>query len=268
LPDDKKRVLEKYYSSNIEGDYPNIYDFLLDSSAKKVDNKMRIKILSFVFSQFTRTSKLTNTFNDFWNRGLERGYQMMNPDSVDQKIYFEGGGSIDFKDKTLEQVQKESDNQSRQHINLKNFERFYDLRTRRLKDIINIYKVHSDDLLVTSDNPVISSCFMFDPKSHFHMPLDEKHMILLLPFQQDTLDIKEVHRTNLGKEMSYVQSITNNIRQIENAERYVIGSRTALDKAVYDMKNLNIDDLEGRSKKVIENLNKTSALIQQIFNRS
>jgi hypothetical protein len=264
LPDEKKRVLEKYYGSNIEADYPNIYDLLTDPSVKKIDKKMRSKILLYVFSQFTRTSKLTNSFNEFWNRLLERGHQMIDPNGKDQSLHFENGEKIDFTNKTLREVQKEAENDNREFINLQNFNRFYDLATRRSKDLFSVYKVHVDHALITSDNPVLSTNFMFDPKSHFHLPLDEKHLILLLPFQAD-IDNKEIHRTNLIHEMSYIQTITNNIQQIDNAERYIIGSKSAVLKAYDDMNNLNVEEFVNRSEKFARHLQDTRSALNKVI---
>jgi hypothetical protein len=255
LEPEKQRFLERYFGNHIESDFRDVYQSLVNFKINSADDAFKIKVITFVMSQFVRTSKLTNHFNNFWNQALERGHQMLDPSRPEQIIEFEGGGHIDFAGKTLGEVQKASDNENRKHINLKNMETFYKLAQRRKDDIIAVYRVHREHFLITSDNPVVSSNFMFDPASHFSMPLDAKHMLLLMPYTDEFRQNRNViNRTDMLEEMSYLQTITSNIRQVENAERYVIGTKSHINKVLQTMENLDGNELSERSLKFVERI--------------
>lgn len=256
LEPEKQRFLERYFGSHIESDFRDVYQNLINFKVNLADDTFKIKVITFVMSQFVRTSKLTNNFNNFWNRTLERGHQMMDPSNPEQIIEFEGGGQVNFAGKSLEEVQKASDNENRKYINLKNMETFYKLAQRRKDDIISVYRVHKGHFLITSDNPVVNSKFMFDPASHFTMPLDAKHMLLLMPYTDEFRQNRNViNRTDMPEEMSYIQTTFSNIRQVENAERYVIGTKSNINKVLDTMENIDGNALADRSKKFVEELN-------------
>lgn len=102
LKDEEKRFLERYYSRTIEADYTEVYSALSQSKEIKINNTLRFKIISFIMCQYFRTSKLTSAFNNLWNRTLEHSFQLMDY-AKEKKVYFEGGGSIDFTGKSLEE---------------------------------------------------------------------------------------------------------------------------------------------------------------------
>jgi hypothetical protein len=97
---------------------------------------------------------------------------------------------------------------------------------------------------------------MFDPKSHFHLPLDASHVLVLLPrVSVGDGDNKQISRTTLENDSSSMQTAYNNIRQVENAERYIIGSKSAIEATHYEMDNFNSDEFESKAKKLLNRLN-------------
>ncbi|RZK38900.1 MAG: DUF4238 domain-containing protein [Pedobacter sp.] len=239
LASDRQNILEKFYSNKVETEYPFIYRTLTDAAISRLEPLQRIKALAFVYSQYTRTSKLGSALNNGWSRMLEHGHGMINPHSKDQKIYNEDGTVlIDFAGRTLEDVQKEAALENKEMSNRKNFDNFLELNKRRLKDIIAVYRFPKDIPLITSDNPVESSKFMFDPESQFEMALDPNHLLLLLPaISLPGFDNREINRSEMFSNLAKLVALMYNCRQIDQAERYIIGKKTNLERALDDYIN-------------------------------
>ena len=268
LPDDKKRFIEHMFASTIEKDYGEVYEALIKNKEMKLSQRLRVSLIRFVVSQFFRTSKFTNNFNKFWNNMLENGYSQLNFKRGIHKINFEGGESIDFKDKTLEQVKKEQAQQNKEYINLTNLDRIYYLTQRRLKDKIMVQKMHSSVKLITSDNPVEFGKFVYDPTVFIRMPLNENHFLTLIPSDKSTpSDSKIVTYGDASEEESWMLGHFNNVFQIENAERYIIGKQKNLEDALTFYRFLNIDDFENRCKEIGEKQRKKLDFLEKFFVR-
>jgi hypothetical protein len=267
LPDEKKRFLEKFYAVNIETEYPEIYDLLTNSKQINLSTKQRFSIISFVVSQVLRTSKFASEFNKFWNQTLEKAHRMMDFEKGIDKVHLDGGGVIDFKDKTLDQVKKEQERENIEMINLQNLERLYDITHRRMKDGIAVKKIHPTFKLVTSDNPAYFDHNIYDPSGFIRLPLDEDHLLMILPHnQQDPyFDPKMIVRSELDEEWSYMDVHYNNIFQIENSERYLIGKKQNVENALSFFKNLDANDFLERTKAVSEKAQAMLALVEKIF---
>lgn len=266
LPDDKKRFLEKFYALNIETEYPRIYELLTNTKQVSLSAKQRFAIISFVISQVLRTSKLANQLNYFWNQILEKSHKMMDFEKGIDKIHFEGGGIMDFKDKTLDQVKREQEKENIETINLGNLERFYDLTYRRLKDGIAVKKIHPSFNLITSDNPAYFDHNIYDPTGFIRLPLDESHLLMILPHnpQEPYFDPKMIVRSELDKEWSYIDVHYNNIYQIENSERYIIGKKQNIESALLFFKNLDPNDFYEKTKALNEKAQAMLALVEKI----
>jgi hypothetical protein len=200
--------------------------------------------MSFIICQHFRTARLTNSFNEFWNRSLAHGHALIKPEAVEKRIYFgdEKGEDnfIDFKDKSLEDVQRESDEDNRERINLKNYNWFRELTLRRINDGIAVYKIHPKHKLITSDNPVVAGQHIFDPHIFINLPINSHLMVSIIPFAESTLfDNKTVYRENLDEEQSYFLSMTNNMVQIEQCEQFILGHREVLENTLKTFSDLD-----------------------------
>lgn len=267
LPDKKKRFLEKFYAVNIETEYPKIYDLLTNPNQIKLSTNQRFAIITFVISQVLRTSKSASEFNKFWNHTLEKVHRMIDFEKGIDKVHLEGGGVIDFKDKTLEQVMKEEERKNIEIINLTNLERFYDITYRRMKDGIAVKKIHPSFKLITSDNPAYFDHNIYDPTGFIRMPIDEDHLLMILPHnQQDPyFDPKMIVRSELDEEWSYMDVHYNNIFQIENSERYLIGKKQSIENALHFFKNFDSNDFFEKTKALSKKTQAMLALVEKIF---
>jgi len=239
LPDDHKRFLERFYGNTVEADYPQIYQALVNPKHHKISDNFRFKIISYVISQYWRTSKLTNTFTKFWNNSMEHAYNLMEAYSP-ERIIQNGDQIISFENRTFDEYKAESDNESRESINADSYRRFRDLTLRRINNGIAVYKVHPSHRLITSDNPVSSSGNIYDPASLIRIPLDSHHMVTLIPFENEVLfDNKTISRTYLDERASYFQTTVLNHCQFGQSEKFVLGHKENIDFILDQRENLD-----------------------------
>jgi hypothetical protein len=267
LPDEHKRFLERFYSNTVESDYTEIYDVLANPRVIKISDDMRFKIMSFIICQHSRTAHFTNKFNGFWNRVLEQGHSMIDPEAVEKRIYLGENNDeyIDFENKTLAEVQRESDEENREHINLRNYQMFRDLTLRRINDGIAVYKIHPKFKFITSDNPVVAGHLIFDPSIFIKVPIDSHHIVAIVPFHNEVLfDNKTINRQILDEERSYFEYTTNNMVQMEQCENHVLGHKDALEKAIKQSHELDPEQFENEALEYTKKLTDQLQLLQQL----
>jgi hypothetical protein len=242
LPDEDKRFIEKLFSKTIESEYASIYPLLIDKNESKISNSQRIAVIHFVISQFFRTSKSVNIFNSFWSNLLTQGYNMVDPQKAIRQIQI-GDSVIDFTNKTLDEVLKEYNSSNRGYINLTNFLQGIDILKKRVSDIILINKVHSNHYLITSDNPAYFFGSPFDRNTEIRMPMNHEYSLSILPktvFEE--IDNKNIFRPPLiNEEYSYIDTTYNNLFQIDNAERFIIGKKENLLDVIERQKSFDLN---------------------------
>ena len=145
------------------------------------------------------------------------------------------GEKISIKDKRLEQVTNEFNEQRQPAMILLQLETAYKLIALRLKnDSISVTKLEDEQHeYVTSDNPVIASnqnahhVAPFDPENLLRLPLDSKHTLLLIPECPSGLENKIFRNTTKGT-IAEMEKLTANYSQMKNAEKHMFGSKRAL----------------------------------------
>jgi len=102
-------------------------------------------------------------------------------------------------------------------------------------DSICVIKIEDENLeLVTSDNPVIASnnnperFAPFDPTNILKLPLDSKHILMLMPECAEGLE-KRIFRIISRRPFAEIEKLTANYSQMQNSERYIFGSKKALE---------------------------------------
>jgi hypothetical protein len=265
LPDDQKRFLEKFYATNIEANYTELYELLTARNQTKLSTKQRFAIITFVISLSLRTSKAGNNYNNFWNSTLDKVYGMLDVEKGIDKIQIGAGRYIDFKNNTLDQIKKEHSKENIELFNLLNFQTFYEISSRRLKDGILVEKIHPSYKLISSDNPAYFDHNIYDPTGFIKLPLDETYLLLIIPYtQEEYFDPKNISKRNLDEEWSYMEANYNNIFQIENSEKYLIGSSTNIKDALAFFTNLDSNDFYERCKALRIKTEKMLEIVEKI----
>lgn len=230
---EKRMLIEKFYSDNYEAHYNKIYEILIDPSKRKLSDEERELIISTVVTMFYRTTKWVNLQNDFFNRILEQAYFTCQQIGKDYFIFEKK--KISIAGKTLEQLQKENKYESRPAQVLTQLQVALQLiKLRTIRDGIYVSKLVDDNCeFITSDNPVTytnvngGQIAPFDPSNILKLPLDNKHMLFLMPYSdKDTKHL--LLRHNVSGMMCFTEKLTSNFQQFENSERFMLGSDSSL----------------------------------------
>jgi hypothetical protein len=236
LPGDtseERMLIEKFYSDNYESHYNKIYEILINPDKKTLTDEDRELIISTVVTMFYRTSKWVNSHNDFFNRVLEQAYFVCQQTGKDYFMFEKQ--KISIANKSLEQLQKENKYESRPSQVITQLQvalRLIKLRT--IRDSIYVSKLVDDNCeFITSDNPVVYSNINgghtapFDPENILKLPLDNKHMLFLMPYSE--IETKHLLlRSNVSGTMCFTEKLTSNYEQFRNSERFILGSDSSL----------------------------------------
>jgi Protein of unknown function (DUF4238) len=234
--EEQRMLIERFYSTNYEEKYNRVHELLLDPDKRETTNDERELIISTVVTMFYRTTKWINMHNEFMNRILERGYDLAK--EVGKYSMSFDGTEISFKGKSLKELQSELRTENRPGYVLTQLQVALKLIQHRIhSDGIQIGSLTDDDTeFITSDNPVSfyrdddQRPMPFDPSNYMELPLDNKHILRLMPNMrgnaQETANM--ISRVAYSRGMGRLQCMGANFRQLNNAERFLIGSDNGL----------------------------------------
>jgi hypothetical protein len=232
--EEQRLLIEKFYSDNYEVHYNGIYNILTDANKKNITEAERELIISTVVTMFYRTTKWINQHNTFFNRVLESAYNLAEQNGFD--YFMLEKEKISIAGKTLEQIQKEFKYESRPSQIITQLEVALNLiKLRMVGDSIMVVKLIDENVeFITSDNPVVysnplgQSLAPFDAKNILKLPLDSKHLLLLMPSEDSPETKLTIVRSERRGRMSESQKLTSNYCQFTNADKFILGSNSAL----------------------------------------
>lgn len=225
-----RQLLENMYNDFFEVHYDNLYSILIDETRETLTMEERYDIISFVVSMFYRNNIWNVQFNSFIDEMLAKAYHASKQNDRDSFFFEEKELSI--AGKSLEQLQKENKKQGTKMVALTGMQRIFKLtRMRILNDVVTVIK--TSDNLVTSDNPVSFRAekreqhpIPMDPANVLTLPIDSNHLLQLRSIGH------EVNRTMIGRIPpsfdSYAYLVINNQYQHSQADRFVLGSESAI----------------------------------------
>lgn len=258
-----RMILEHYYARTIEREYPNLYRKMVLERPLNLSNRERQEIIKFCVMQYFRTSKLTNQFNNFWGSMFKKADQMAKVHSQPLKIKFEDGPVLDFTGKPLENVIAEQTNSNREYINALTFTWAKEQTNLRKGDMIYIEEVTQEHQLITSDNPVYYFGNALDPTVMMKMPLDSTHLLTIYPAKHYLEGTPRFFFQKLSGEMLEFESTFNNLYQIENAERFIIGEKDSLLRAQGLSKNFDVEAFNSKVKSYTTKLTEQTDYIER-----
>jgi hypothetical protein len=230
LSGNEKYKIEDFFSENIESKYPDVYKLLVLDKKEYISGEERTLILYTTLSMYFRTPKVLNKFVHFAATLVDDVKNNTEADKIDFLGY-----EISIKDKSFNEIKKEIKEQRRidylktQIALLNQFIRFKAL------DGIVVTELVGDQEFVTSDNPVeIRNSFgtgfnLFDARNSIYVPLDPKHALFIPPKLEGSI----INRVFYQRDSFFQHVILNNC-VYENAERWVVGTQTGIDKFLKD----------------------------------
>lgn len=235
LPGDtvrEKMIIEKFYSSQIEAHYDTFYKLLTDPNKTEVTPEERDLIITTVVTMFYRTTKWINQHNELMRRVYTQAFEnckQMGKDSFKME-----GVSISIAGKTLDQFVNENKIENKPAQVMTQLDVAFKLiELRKANDGIFVVKLNENDCeFITSDNPVLiqntkGRVMPFDPTNTMKIPLDKKHMLLLMPYANEA-DKKYLVRHNVKGDSCYTKKLTSTTEQFESSERFILGEKSSL----------------------------------------
>lgn len=229
----EKMMLESFYSTELEKHYTKIYKLLIDPEKTILTQDERNLIIATVTTMFYRTTMWINKHNEFTKRTLTMLYETCKRAGKD--YFLVEGEKVSIAGKSLEQLISEEKIESKPLKVLGQLEAAFKLlEHRKAKDGIMVMKLlDSDCEFITSDNPVIvrnihgGRTLPFDTSNVMKLPIDNKHMLLLIPYA-DADTINTIVRYDVSGNICNIKSLTANSEQCSSAERFILGSESSL----------------------------------------
>ncbi|MBZ4033905.1 DUF4238 domain-containing protein [Flavobacterium sp. 17A] len=238
--EEQRMLIEKFYSENYEKHYKDVYDILTNPNKKTITEEERELIISTVVTMLYRTTKWISQHNSFFDRILENAYNLAISKGFDYFMYEDQ--KISFADKTLEQLQKEYKKEERASQVITQLEVALNLIKWRLeKNTIMVVRITDEAEYITSDNPVVYQnrkgklVSPFDASNILKLPLDSKHLLLLMPYGDETNKLS-ITRSERLDEASFQSKVVSNFLQFGNSERFILGTDKGLKTYLNDKK--------------------------------
>jgi len=228
--DKSKQKLEDIYTDIFENHYDNLFSVLTDDKVLEISNELKKSIVSAVVTMFYKTRKWNDLLGYHTDGNMQKIDQLRNQFKVDH--YFNSQGlQVDFKDKTLEELEVSHKNITRIPLLITQLKVALKLIEAKQFDCINVYKIADDSEFITSDNPVLAINMQkmrtkhFDVENAYYLPISNKYLIAIFP--KDKLPSQnKIIRLMINKE--WVESF--NTMQLFQSNQCIIGSVEAIQK--------------------------------------
>lgn len=231
---EQKMAIEKFYADELEQHYDKIYEILINPNRIEITSEERNLIISTVVTMYYRTTKWVNLSRNLMSRVFTQMYELCEQTGKDYFNY--EGEKISIAGKSLEEFTKEFNDERQPGMILIQLETAFKLIALRSKfDAIVVSKLNNENCeYVTSDNPVIASnpnterVIPFNHENLLYLPLDSKHMLMLIP-EVEKGNENKIFRKTYEDIRSKSSRITSNYQQMANSERFVFGSKSSLE---------------------------------------
>ena len=231
---EQKMAVEKFYSDELEVHYDTIYKILTDENISEITEEQRNLIISTVVTMYYRTTKWVNLSRELMSRVFQRAFLLCEQTGKDYFMFEDEKLSI--AGKTLEEFTSEFNKMRQPGMILTQLEFAFKLISLRIKnDSICVVKIEEENLqLITSDNPVIAHnnkperFAPFDTTNVLELPLNAKYKLILMPDCPEDLKLRIFRRSSISP-FSEIEKLTTNFAQMQNSERFIFGSKAALE---------------------------------------
>lgn len=258
----QKMAIEKFYSDELEKHYDNIYELLTNPEQKTITEEQRELVISTVITMFYRTAKWLNQHKEFMNEVFRNAYSLCH--RTGKNYFMFEKQKISIEGKSLEQLTTEYSSEQQPYMVMTQLEtafKLIDLRINNFDGIV-VSKLGEDNAqFITSDNPVRASnikynhVMPFDPSNLLKVPLDSKHVLMIMP-NGDKETRNTIFRNETKGTMCESQKLTSNYEQMQQAERFIFGQKSALEGYLNTKERterpLSAEELERTTKKLEE----------------
>ena len=237
---DDKYAIERYYASEIDSVFPEIYRLLTDKTISELTEDQRRKVILTTMSLFFRTPKFLKQQSKHIERlahyaarhhSDENGFVTFKHD-----IY-----NLDFHVSQLNEIIEDLKIKNRITFLNDHLKDLHEFVEYKLQAGMMVVSITGEADLITSDNPVIirshvnDKFSLFDPTNIIHVPIDNKHYLMIAPNSEDALP-DQVFRSG-RKDIMFV--LTSNLQVEKNAESWVFGKPGSVEAHIEDQVKYN-----------------------------
>ncbi|HEX6983000.1 MAG TPA: DUF4238 domain-containing protein [Balneolaceae bacterium] len=242
--EDERQLIENFYR-NVEEDYDVIYSNLVDTSVEEIESKEKQTIIAFITTLLFRNLSWVEKYNKFVEKTFKNAHELCQHNGTEKFKYL--GKTISFENRDFDQVI--SDHLASLKEDQVTIQVDIAVRLANLRSKNNIFVTelgHEETNFITSDNPVVihsdKKGFIMpgDPNNTLSLPLDNKFMLYLMPssafpFSAETNRILRDKKEGI---ICQTEKLTANFLQIKNAERFLLGTKSDIDKSI-EQKRIN-----------------------------
>ena len=259
---DDKYAIEKYYASEIDAVFPDIYELLINEEISQLTDEQRRKVILASLSLFFRTPKFLNLYAAQIDNMLT--YAVQNHMDAEGRVTFKHDiYDLDFHISQVGEIREELNIQNKIAFLDNHLKDLHDFVEYKLKAGMMMITITGEGNLITSDNPVIirsnvnPDFDLFDPTNIIHLPIDNKHYLMIAPNSEDALPNSVFRTTN--DDILFV--LTNNLQVEQNAESWIFGKPGTVKEHIDDQIKYNeitpenlqrVADLEIKSKNYVK----------------
>lgn len=259
---DDKYAIERYYASEIDAIFPGIYQLLINEEISELTDEQRRNVILTTLSLFFRTPKFLNQNAKYLDGMLQYAVQNY-MDEEGRVILKHDIYDLDFHISQVAQIREDLNIQNKITFLNDHMKDLHEFVEYKLKAGMMMITITSDANLITSDNPVIirsqvnREFNLFDPTNIIHVPIDNKHYLMIAPNSEDALP-NAVFRTT-HDDIMFV--LTNNLQVEHNAESWIFGKPGTVKAHIEDQIKYNeltpenlqhVADLEAKSKNYVK----------------
>ena len=185
--ENKKYAVEKFYATQVDSVYPDVYQLLIDPNVERITEEQRLKILNTTLSLYFRNARFLDAKNQEVDELIER---MANKEfgSDDAKIFMRyGDRHYRFTRKELLTIKEKIKLNNRLDFIALHLQDWQDFVRMKTHSQIGISKIIGEVKLITSDNPVRvynnngDSDDIFNPANSIQLPIDQEHLLWISP---------------------------------------------------------------------------------------
>lgn len=242
--EEERQAIENFYQ-DIEAKYDSVYSKLVDPNIRDIDDEEKQIIIAFLTTLLFRNLSWVERYNEFVERSFRKAYELCNQHGKKKFNYL--GKQISFENQNFEEVLAEhltSIKEGQVSIQVDVALRLSQVRAEDEFFVTELGEENSN--FVTSDNPVViqseskGHIMPFDPENILSLPLNNKFLLYLMPASISPIKIETnyIARDRKTDLLCRTEELTANFLQIRNTNRFLLGEKKFIDKAL-EQKRIN-----------------------------
>tara|TARA_R110002050_G_scaffold280438_1_gene427371 strand:+ start:75 stop:1181 length:1107 start_codon:yes stop_codon:yes gene_type:complete len=244
----KKYALELFYAENVDSEYPNVYEILINPNIKHITPEQKYKILYVCLSLYFRTPTYLNYINRITDEAFDIASKTADVKSslIKMNLF---GEQLEFHLDELGGYKESYRIKNKKKFHLEHLEQWHKFIQYKYECNINVIKVEDKTApIITCDNPVSIKGFkttefigLFNSENVITLPLDENHFLEIHPNRMSDQSMI-INRLEHDKDFVF----TTNFITESNADDQLIGKLGSLKKHFAIQEEYNKE--ENRSK--------------------